>query len=168
MTSRGHLNPRRRGIGPSPSSRRHWTQVSLLPLPSLQSLTRSLFLPGTSNSIKQVAQSAMKSNNPQRILKSVLDLMSERYVARCYEPLSLEEILTAIEITELRTDTRQQLYEVNAKTSHWLYIIGSAVMINMVTSVLGEAVIGTSFFCRHWRAIWKFTSTQRPTNFSSR
>ena len=79
--------------------------------------------PGTSESIKQVAQSAMKSNNPRRILKSVLDLMSARYKNKEYTPISVEEILTCIDLTELRTDIRQQLYMVcTSLSSHALYL----------------------------------------------
>ena len=72
------------------------------------------FYSGISESIKQVARSALRSNNIRLILKSVVDLMKERYLSgdELMHPLSLEEILTEINLVELRTDSRQQLYEV--------------------------------------------------------
>ena len=36
-----------------------------------------------------------------------MDLMKERYTGKNYEPLSLEEIIAAIELTELKPDRKQ-------------------------------------------------------------
>lgn len=61
--------------------------------------------------IKLAAQSAHRSNNQNLILKSVMDMMKERYVNRNYEKISLDEIINAIELTELKPDMRQWIQE---------------------------------------------------------
>ena len=40
-----------------------------------------------------------------------MDMMKERYVNRDYERMSLDEIITAIALTELKPDTRQWIQE---------------------------------------------------------
>lgn len=44
-------------------------------------------------------------------------MMKERYLRREYDPLNFEEILTEINLSELRLDTRTKLYEVKAKNN---------------------------------------------------
>lgn len=56
--------------------------------------------------IKSAAHTAHRSNNPHRLLKSIMDMLKERYVSKNYEPLSLDEIFAAIELTELKLDLR--------------------------------------------------------------
>ena len=46
------------------------------------------------------------------MLKAVVDMMKQRYCAKKYTRLGLEEILTEIKLTDLRTDLRLQLSEV--------------------------------------------------------
>lgn len=53
-----------------------------------------------------------RTNMPYRVLKAVVDMMGRRYAAKDYQALSLEEILTGLKLTELRTDTRQWLSQV--------------------------------------------------------
>lgn len=53
-----------------------------------------------------------RSNMPYRVLKAVVDMMGRRYAAKDYQSLSLEEILTGLKLTELRTDTREWLSQV--------------------------------------------------------
>ena len=70
-------------------------------------------IPGSSvDQIKQAALVAHRSNNPYRVLKAVVDMMKQRYTSKDYEPLTLEEILTEINLTDLKTDTRQWLRDV--------------------------------------------------------
>jgi hypothetical protein len=66
---------------------------------------------GISDNIKQAALSGHRSNNLPRILKAVVDTLKERYLSMEYNPLSMEEILKAIDLIEIRLDTRQGLYE---------------------------------------------------------
>ena len=40
-------------------------------------------------------------------------MLKERYLDKKYEPVNLEEILKLINLVELRTDTRKELYEVS-------------------------------------------------------
>lgn len=68
---------------------------------------------GTSDSIKQAARSGHRSNNPARVLKAVVDMLKERYLTKVYDPLNIEEILSEIDVVELRTDTKHELYEVS-------------------------------------------------------
>ena len=72
-----------------------------------------IFSIGTSDAIKQAALSGHRSNNPARILKAVVDMLKERYLEKKYDPVNLEEILKLINLVELRTDTRKELYEVS-------------------------------------------------------
>ena len=46
------------------------------------------------------------------MLKAVVDMMGRRYTLHDYQPLSLEEILTELGLTELRMDTREWLLQV--------------------------------------------------------
>ena len=46
------------------------------------------------------------------MLKAVVDMMKHRYTEREYDPLNLEEILAEIDLTDLKTDTRQWLHDV--------------------------------------------------------
>lgn len=62
--------------------------------------------------IRQTALSGHRSNNPYRVLKAVVDMMKQRYCAKKYTRLGLEEILTEINLTDLRTDLRLWLSEV--------------------------------------------------------
>ena len=57
---------------------------------------------------------ALRSNNPARILKAVVDLMKDRYLEKEYKPLNIEEILEAIKLTELKDDLKQWLDGVRA------------------------------------------------------
>ena len=68
---------------------------------------------GTSDTIKQAALSGHRSNNPARILKAVVDMLKERYLAKVYDPLSMDEILKEINLIELRTDIKHEIYEVS-------------------------------------------------------
>lgn len=52
---------------------------------------------------------ALRSNNPARILKAVVDLMKERYLEKEYEPLNIAEILAAVQLTELKDDLKHWL-----------------------------------------------------------
>ena len=61
--------------------------------------------------IRSAAQVAHRSNNPHRVLKSIMDMMKERYIGRNYEPLSLDEIFAAIELTQLKPDLRQWIQD---------------------------------------------------------
>ena len=63
--------------------------------------------------IKEAAKVAQRSNNPYRILKTVVDMMRQRYKSEMYESLKFEEILSEIDLTDLRTETREWLFEVN-------------------------------------------------------
>ena len=45
------------------------------------------------------------------MLKSIMDMMKERYVSKCYEKVSLDEIFAAVELTELKTDMRQWIQD---------------------------------------------------------
>lgn len=56
--------------------------------------------------IKSAAKTAHRSDNPHRVLKSVMDMMKERYIGKNYEYLSLEEILAAVELTEIKPDLK--------------------------------------------------------------
>ncbi len=58
------------------------------------------------NRIKSAAQTAHRANNPHRVLKSIMDMMKERYAGRNYESLSLEEILAAVELKEIKPDLK--------------------------------------------------------------
>ena len=40
-------------------------------------------------------------------------MLKERYLETKYDPVNLEEILKLINLVELRTDTRKELYEVS-------------------------------------------------------
>ena len=62
--------------------------------------------------IKQAVLVGPRSNMPYRVLKAVVDVMGRRYTARNYQSLTLEEILTELGLTDLRTDTRQWLAQV--------------------------------------------------------
>lgn len=62
--------------------------------------------------LKQSVLAGPRSNMPYRVLKAVVDMMGRRYAAREYTPLTLEEILTHLQLTELRTDTRDWLTKV--------------------------------------------------------
>ena len=66
----------------------------------------SLYVAENLDGIKSAAHTAHRSNNPHRLLKSIMDMLKERYVSRNYEPISLEEIFAAIELTELKPDLR--------------------------------------------------------------
>ena len=62
--------------------------------------------------IHQAALSGHRSNNPYRVLKAVVDMMKQRYCVKKYTPLDLEEILTEVNLTDLKTDLRLWLSEV--------------------------------------------------------
>ena len=62
--------------------------------------------------LKKAVLSGSRSNMPYRVLKAVVDMMGRRYVTPENEPLSLEEILTELGLTDLRTDTREWLLQV--------------------------------------------------------
>ena len=56
--------------------------------------------------IISAARTAHRSNDPHRLLKSIMDMLKERYATGNYEPVSLEEIFAATELTELQPDLR--------------------------------------------------------------
>lgn len=68
--------------------------------------------PVVTDALKNSVLVGPRSNMPYRVLKAVVDMMGRRYAAKDYQPLSLEEILTGLGLTELRTDTRQWLSQV--------------------------------------------------------
>lgn len=80
-----------------------------MPPKAIHSLHRHcmlLLLTENLDTIKSAAQNAHRSNNPHRLLKSIMDMMKERYMNRNYERISLDEIFAAIELTELKADMR--------------------------------------------------------------
>ena len=68
---------------------------------------------GQTDTIKHAAYLAHLGNNPARILKAVVDLLKQRYLAKEYTPLGIEDILLAISLKELMTDTRLWLESVS-------------------------------------------------------
>ncbi len=58
-------------------------------------------------------QATHLSSNPYRILKAVVDMMRLRYTSTNYESLTLNEILEEIKLTDLKSDTRQWVLQVN-------------------------------------------------------
>lgn len=62
--------------------------------------------------IKKAANLGRRANNPYRVLKSVVDMLRQRYMTKNYEPMSAEEILTLLDLTELVTETRLWLIQV--------------------------------------------------------
>ena len=40
-------------------------------------------------------------------------MLKERYLAKVYDPLSMDEILKEINLIELRTDIKHEIYEVS-------------------------------------------------------
>ena len=62
--------------------------------------------------LKHVVLSGPRSNMPYRVLKAVVDMMGHRYSIQDFQPLSLEEILAELKLTELRTDIREWLQQV--------------------------------------------------------
>lgn len=68
---------------------------------------------GQTDSIKQAAYLAHLGNNPARILKAVVDLLKQRYLAKEYTSLGVEDILSTIKLQELKIDTRQWLDSVS-------------------------------------------------------
>ena len=62
--------------------------------------------------IKKAASLGRRSNNPYRVLKSVVDMLRQRYMSKNYEPMSAEEILTLLDLTDLATETRLWLVQV--------------------------------------------------------
>ena len=62
--------------------------------------------------LKKAVLSGPRSNMPYRVLKAVVDMMGRRYVTPKNEPLTLEEILAELGLTDLRTDTREWLLQV--------------------------------------------------------
>ena len=75
-----------------------------------------LLCSGQTDTIKHAAYLAHLGNNPARILKAVVDLLKQRYLAKEYTPLGVEDILQAISLQELKTDTRQWLESVSQTT----------------------------------------------------
>ena len=68
---------------------------------------------GQTDSIKQAAYLAHLGNNPARILKAVVDLLKQRYLAKEYTALGIEDILLAINLQEIKNDTRRWLESVS-------------------------------------------------------
>jgi len=95
--------------------------------------------------IHQAVLSGHRSNNPYRVLKAVVDMMRQRYCGKNYQHLSLEEILTEVKWTDLRTDLRQWLSEVweggeggegGEKERNSILIVRSLCMSVFVTGIL--------------------------------
>ena len=61
--------------------------------------------------MREAAQLGRRGNNPNRILKAVMDMMKERYCSGKYERLTLEEILSELKLTQLTTELRGWLLE---------------------------------------------------------
>ena len=64
---------------------------------------------------EKIGQSVLvgpRSNMPYRVLKAVVDMMGRRYTERLYDPISLEDIVGQLGLTELRMDTRDWLTQV--------------------------------------------------------
>lgn len=78
------------------------------------SLSYSYKPPEGVEKLKKAVLSGPRSNMPYRVLKAVVDMMGRRYVSPNpeYEPLTLEEILSELGLTDLRTDTREWLLQV--------------------------------------------------------
>lgn len=71
--------------------------------------------------IKQAAQNALRGNNQYRVLKAVVDMLRERHSRKEYDRLTLEEILTEVKLTSLRTDMRVLLNEALKDNAKVLY-----------------------------------------------
>ena len=68
--------------------------------------------PGINDEIKKAAELAFRSDNPARLFKVVVDMMKDRYLAKVFDPLNLDEILAAVDLSELKKDRRDWLYQV--------------------------------------------------------
>lgn len=71
--------------------------------------------------ITEIKKNAV-TKNPYRVLKSVVDLMRQRYITKNYEPIGLDEIITILELRDLEADTKQWLIQAlkeNAKIEHY-------------------------------------------------
>ena len=71
-----------------------------------------LLLVGINEEIAKAAELAFRNDNPARIFKAVVDLMKDRYLTKVTDPMSLEEILSTIKLSELKKDRRDWLYQV--------------------------------------------------------
>ena len=82
-----------------------------------------LLLVGINEEIAKAAELAFRNDNPARIFKAVVDLMKDRYLTKVTDPMSLEEILSTIKLSELKKDRRDWLYQVlyTGWTMCWLH-----------------------------------------------
>lgn len=60
---------------------------------------------------KVTGEASRGVNNPYRVLKSVMDMLKERYASKCYESLSFDEILTKIDRKDLTKELTEWLVE---------------------------------------------------------
>ena len=88
-------------------------------------------------------------HNPYRVLKAVVDMMKQRYISKEYDPLSLEEILTAVNFTDLRTDIREWLHKVREQRARAI----SSFAFSGVYEV-GSNKMHRSFLCSLVPRLW--------------
>ncbi len=67
---------------------------------------------GINEDITRAAEVAFRTDNPARLFKAVVDMMKERYLIKVFDPLGMEDILQIINLTELKKDRRDSLYQV--------------------------------------------------------
>ena len=57
--------------------------------------------------IKEAAQHAHRTSNSHRVLKCIMDMLKMRYIGRIYDRMNLDEILSAIDLVDIRYDMKQ-------------------------------------------------------------